>query len=293
MEKTLDKKETAAALITDLSKAFDCLNHELLIAKLHAYGFDKPSLLYFLSYLSGRKQRTKVNNSFSTWEDIISGIPQGSILDPLLFSIYINDIFLFINENSLANYADDNTPYTMNKDIDDVLNTLVNDTNILKDWFRNNYYLLNNDQCNLLITNHDGDISLKLGNEIITGKKWVKLLGIKVDNKLDFSEHVSSICRKLLGIKVDNKLDFSEHVSSICRKLLGIKVDNKLDFSEYVSSICRKLLGIKVDNKLDFSEHVSSICRKLLGIKVDNKLDFSEHVSSICRKANLKLHALA
>ena len=104
--------------------------------------------------------------------------------------------FLFINENSLANDADDNTPYTMNKDIDDVLNTLVNDTNILKDWFRNNYFLLNNDKCNLLITNHDEDISLKLGNEIITGKKWVKLLDIKVDNKLDFSEHASSICRK-------------------------------------------------------------------------------------------------
>ena len=68
--------------------------------------------------------------------------------------------------------------------------------NILKEWFRKKYFLLNNDKCNLLITNHDEYISLKLGNEIITGKKWVKLLGMKVDNKLDFSEHVSSICSK-------------------------------------------------------------------------------------------------
>ena len=60
----------------------------------------------------------------------------------------------------------------------------------------NNYSLLDNDKCNLLITNHDEDISLKLGNEIVSGKEWVKILGIKVDNKLDFSEHVSSICRK-------------------------------------------------------------------------------------------------
>ena len=146
--------------------------------------------------MSDRKQRTKVNNSFSTWQDIISGIPQGSIIVPLLFNIYINDIFFLINGTSLAKFADDNTPYTMNKDIKEVLNNLLNDTNILKDWFRNNYFVLNNDKCNLLITNHDEDVSLKLGNEIITGKEWVKLLGIKIDNKLDFSEDVSSICRK-------------------------------------------------------------------------------------------------
>ena len=151
----------------------------ILIAKLHGYGLDKPSLLYCLSYMSDRKQRTKVNNSFSTWQDIISGIPQGSIIGPLLFNIYINDIFFLINGTSLANYADDNTPYTMNKDIKEVLNNLLNDTNILKDWFRNNYFVLNNDKCNLLITNHAEDVSLKLGNEIIMGKKWVKLLRYK------------------------------------------------------------------------------------------------------------------
>ena len=141
----------------------------------------KAAILHYSKLLAGRKQRTKVNNSFSTCQDIISGIPQGSILGPLLFNIYINDIFFFINQSSLANYADDNTLYTMGKDIDDVLNTFLNNINILKDWFRNNYCLLNKDKCNLLITNHVEDIFLKLGNENITGKKWVKLLGIKVD----------------------------------------------------------------------------------------------------------------
>ena len=195
-KKALDKKHIAGALLTDLSKAFDCLNHELLIAKLEAYGFNETSLLYIFSYLSGRKQRTKVNTHFSNWSDITSGIPQGSILGPLLFNIYINDIFLFVDEQCLANYADDNTPYAMDKDIDIVTSTLLNDTNILKRWFNDNYFLLNNDKCNLLVTNHDEDITITLENEIITGKKWVKLLGVKVDNKLDFTEHVSTICRK-------------------------------------------------------------------------------------------------
>ena len=116
--KALDKKDIAAALTTDLSKAFDCLNHELLIAKMNAHGFSHDSLRFILSYLTNRKQRTKVNNSFSTWLDILSVVPQGSILGPLLFNIYIKDIFLFVTKESLTNYANDNTPYAIENNID-------------------------------------------------------------------------------------------------------------------------------------------------------------------------------
>ena len=124
------------ALLTDLPKAFDCLNHQLLIAKLDACGFDLKSLNIILSCLSGRKHRTKVNNHLSDWADILSGIPQGSILGPLLFNIYINAIFYFILDDRVANSADDIYPYTMKDNYAELIDSLQLESNILFDWFK-------------------------------------------------------------------------------------------------------------------------------------------------------------
>ena len=110
-KKSLDDKGTSGAVLTDLSKAFDCLNHDLLIAKLGAYGVSHDALKFILlsSYLKERKQRTKAGSDYSRSLEIKYGVPQGSILGPLLFNIFINNIFFSIKEISIANYADDNT----------------------------------------------------------------------------------------------------------------------------------------------------------------------------------------
>ena len=87
------------------------MDHDLLIAKLEAYGFQEDALVFMKSYFTNRQQRVRVNSSFSMWEKIISGVPQGSILGPLLLNIFLNDLFLFFENSDLSDYADDNTLY--------------------------------------------------------------------------------------------------------------------------------------------------------------------------------------
>ena len=109
--KILYKGGYACAMFMDSSKAFDTIQHDLMIAKLGAYGFSHGPLHYMRSYWINRQKRARANSNFSTWEIIIAGVSQGSILGPVLFKIFISDLFRFVWDSHLSNYADDNTLY--------------------------------------------------------------------------------------------------------------------------------------------------------------------------------------
>ena len=113
-KKSLDQGEYAAPP-TDLSKAFDCLPQDLIISKFHAYGFDKASLRLTHGSLTDRYQRVKINTYYSLWSLIKHGVPQGSILGPILFNIFLSYMFFMVNNVDIASYADENTPYSVGK----------------------------------------------------------------------------------------------------------------------------------------------------------------------------------
>ena len=194
----LDKKGYAGAVLMDLSKAFDCINHELLIAKLDAYGLTDKALRMISSYISERWQRTKVNGTFSNWSKLLVGVPQGSVLGPILFNIYLNDLLWVIED--CCNFADDTTIYACNKDLNVVKSKLETNSKKAIQWFKENYMKLNEDKCKLIICGKKNEnISVKVGSAEIWEEQFVTLLGICIDNKLSFDKYISKIVKKANG----------------------------------------------------------------------------------------------
>ena len=181
----------------DLSKAFDTLNHDLLIAKLHAYGLSRTSLKLLKSYLSNRFQRTKINSSFSSWSKLALGVPQGSVLGPLLFNIYINDLFYITNQTEVCNYADDTTFHACDLDLQNLIRRLEHDSIIAVEWFESNYMKLNQDKCHLIISGHKHEaMFVNINEHQIWESREQKLLGIVLENTLKFENHLSTQCKK-------------------------------------------------------------------------------------------------
>ena len=248
-KKSLDNKGHAGAVLMDLSKAFDTLNHELMIAKLGAYGFENSALAIILDYLSNRWQRTKINTSFSTWSQLMTGVPQGSVLGPLLFNIYINDLFCEITNTHPCNFADDTSLNAFNMSLEELLHNLEYDTLSAIIWFENNFMKLNQEKCHFLIAaNTNEHLWIKVGGAMIWESSEEKLLGLTIDKSLKFTKHVSNICKK-----ASQKVSALARVAKLLpfhrkRILLKAFIESQFSYCPLVWMFCSRQMNGKINH---------------------------------------------
>ena len=196
----------------DLSKAFNCIPHDLLIAKLYAYGLDFDTVTFLHNYLKHQKQSAKIDNISSFSRTILLGVPQGSVLGPILFNTFINDLLLWLTKSDLHNFADDNAIAVTCKNLNDLLHALEKESESTIDWLRSNIMIGTPDKLQAIIMNkrRENQITqkLKIHNNEIKTTKSIKLLGIEID-------HVSKLCSKA-----------AMQINAICRlaKFMGNKV---------------------------------------------------------------------
>jgi len=198
----LDNNESVACILMDLSKAFDCIPHALLIAKLQAYNFSRNSCELVKSYLTNRRQRVKLGSTRSSWRTLERGVPQGSLTGPLLFNVFLNDLVMQLADKcDIFNYADDNSLSFHHHDPTMIKNVLESACSAALDWFDLNHMRANPDKFQAIVLSRQPNTMLPLlkfrvKDATISPDPCVKLLGVLLDNKLSFSPHITTLCKR-------------------------------------------------------------------------------------------------
>ena len=251
----------------DLSKAFDCLPHGLLVAKLNAYGLSHQACSLIANYLSDRKQRVKIANVRSSWTSLTKGVPQGSILGPLLFNVFINDLFYCMEKCTLYNYADDNSLMNISRNVDDVISNLRLDCTNANNWFHMNGMSSNltKFQCMLSSSTDLEPVFFEIDSDTkIKFEENVTVLGIHIDNKLTFSNHVRVCCKKAAR-QLNAFSRISRHLSITSRMAIFRSfILSNFQYCPLVWHFCGKQNNEKMEHiqeralRIVYNDHVSN-----------------------------------
>lgn len=201
----IDQKQIALGIFVDLRKAFDTISPDILIHKLSHIGITGNALKIFESYLQNRQQIVKINQYKSCSRVITCGVPQGSILGPLLFLIYINNISHLGLKGDISLYADDTSLFYFGHSIECIIPQVQNDLKILNEWFQMNLLTINVTKTNFVIFAAKNkkvttNIQLEINNHVLERKSQEKYLGLILDKYLNWKSHIEKIKRKLLSL---------------------------------------------------------------------------------------------
>jgi len=205
ISKTFDNKSSSIGIFLDLSKAFDVINHKILLQKLCYYGIRGLPLQLLENYLSNRKQYVHIYNSDSSLTNISCGVPQGSILGPLFFIIFVNDIVYCSNILKFILYADDTNVFLTASNISNAITVANTELEKLSNWFKANCLMLNVNKSSFIVfsknakhvTNNE---HIKIDNVIIKQVTSTKFLGVTIDSSLSWSYHINGVATKLSRI---------------------------------------------------------------------------------------------
>ena len=201
-----------------------------------------------MDYLNSRKQRKKVGSSYSKWSEMIHGIPQGSILGPLLFNIFINDLFFVIEKSDICNFADDNTLYSCGANLKTVLGNLEHDASKLLYWFKINSMKANPEKFQFMILSKKSYQPQKLSVNTFTidESDEVELLGLTIDKELNFSKHIDKLCCNA-QYKLHALRRIRKYLSLEKAKMLGNAfIDSQFNYAPLIWMFCRKGLYLKM-----------------------------------------------
>ena len=201
IQKTLDKGQVAVGVFVDLQKAFDTVDHDILLSKLQHYGIRGITNQWFYSYLSNRTQLVSVGNSSSDIKSVDYGVPQGSVLGPLLFLIYLNDLHYALHFSEVEHFADDTNLFQFGNSPEILGDRLTLDLQSLTSWLNANKISINSSKTEYIIFSsrfkQAPDLQILLNGQRLNPSSYLKYLGVYVDEHLSWKPHVSELCSKL------------------------------------------------------------------------------------------------